>query len=101
MSVVGPSGCRKSYLIFDMLRSRTFSPEFDKVLYFFKHNQPLFEQMTREFPKLEFIGSLDFALIDNLPENGSNYLLVFDDSCQEIYNRKNSSSWLLQEDTES
>ena len=85
MSIVGPSGCGKSHLIFDMLRSRTFFLDFDKVLYFFKHSQPLFEQMSREFPMLEFIGSLDFDLIDNLPDNGTNYLLVFDDSCQEIY----------------
>ena len=72
MSIVGPSGCGKSHLIFDMLRSQTFSPEFDKVLRFSNTVNLFLSRMIHEFPKLKFIGSLDFDIIDNLPDNETN-----------------------------
>ena len=33
---------------------------------------------------LKFIQGVDFELIENLPNNGTKYLLIFDDSCEEI-----------------
>ena len=33
---------------------------------------------------LKFIQGVDFDLIANLPNNGTKYLLIFDDSCEEI-----------------
>ena len=35
---------------------------------------------------LKFIQGVDFELIENLPNNGTKYLLIFDDSCEEISN---------------
>ena len=40
--------------------------------------------MQRKNPKL--IQGVDFELIENLPNNGTKYLLIFDDSCEEISN---------------
>ena len=37
---------------------------------------------------LKFIQGVEFVLIENLPNNGTNYLLIFDDSCEEISNSK-------------
>ena len=37
---------------------------------------------------LKFIQGVDFDLIENLPNNGTGYLLIFDDSCEEISNSK-------------
>ena len=37
---------------------------------------------------IEFVQGVDFELIQNLPNNGTNYLLIFDDSCEEIYSSK-------------
>ena len=37
---------------------------------------------------LKFIQGVDFELIENLPDNGTKYLLLFDDSCEEISNSK-------------
>ena len=37
---------------------------------------------------LKFIQGVDFELIENLPKNGTKYLLKFDDSCEEISNSK-------------
>ena len=37
---------------------------------------------------LKFIQGVDFELIENLPNKGTKYLLIFDDSCEEISNSK-------------
>ena len=45
ISLVGPSGSEKSYLIFDWLKIGTFQPAFNKIFYFFyQHYQPLYSQ---------------------------------------------------------
>ena len=84
MSLVGPSGSGKTRLIFDMLKVGTFQPAFDKILYFYHFDQPIFRVMQKEVGNIEFINSLDFQLIDNLPNDGTSYLLIFDDSCDEL-----------------
>ena len=86
ISLVGPSGSGKSHLIFDWLKIGTFQPAFDKIFYFYQHYQPLYSQMQRK--NLKFIQGVDFDLIENLPNNGTKYLLIFDDSCEEIPNSK-------------
>ena len=35
---------------------------------------------------LKFIEGVHFELIENLPNNGTNYLLIFDDSCEKTSN---------------
>ena len=52
--------------------------------YFYQHYQPLYGQMQRK--NVKFIQGVDFELIENLPNNGTKYLLIFDDSCVEISN---------------
>ena len=48
---------------------------------------------------IKFSQGVDFELIENLPNNGTNYLLKFDDSCEETSNSKQSENLLLLEDT--
>ena len=38
--------------------------------------------------KLKFIQGVDFDLIENLPNNGTKYLLIIDDSCEKFSNSK-------------
>ena len=40
--------------------------------------------MQTQIDNIEFIRAIDFELIDSLPADGTNYLLIFDDSCAEI-----------------
>jgi hypothetical protein len=82
MSIVGPSACGKTQLIFQMLEEDIFQPKFDKIIYFYQHDQPIFNQNFHL--NVEFICGVDFNLIKNLPSDGTNYLLIFDDSCEEI-----------------
>ena len=83
MSVVGPGGSGKTRLIFSMLASETFHPKFEKTYYFYKEYQPLFKEMSEKLD-IEFVSCLNFQMIKQL----ENCLLVFDDSCEEIYQEK-------------
>ena len=89
MSLVGPSGSGKTQLIFKLLTSGTFQPEFDRIYYFYQYYQPIYDEMLSRVPRIEFIKCIDFDLIENLPKDGTNYLLVFDDSCAEISKSRN------------
>ena len=51
-------------------------------------SQLLYDVMQKEFEKLEFVRGVNFEFIDSLKNNGTKYLLFFDDSCEEICNSK-------------
>ena len=44
--------------------------------------------MQKEIENLEFVQGVNFEFIDSLKNNGTKYLLIFDDSCGEICNLK-------------
>ena len=44
--------------------------------------------MQKEIENLEFVQGVNFEFIDSLKNNGTKYLLIFDDSCDEICNSK-------------
>ena len=44
--------------------------------------------MQKEIENLEFVQGVNFEIIDSLKNNGTNYLLSFDDSCEEACNSK-------------
>ena len=44
--------------------------------------------MQKEIKNLEFVQGVNFEFIDSLKNNGTKYLLNFDDSCEKIWNPK-------------
>ena len=42
--------------------------------------------MQKEIENLEFVRGVNFEFIDSLKNNGTKYLLIFDDFCEEICN---------------
>ena len=44
--------------------------------------------MQQEIENLEFVQEVNFESFDSLKNNGTKYLLIFDDSCEEICNSK-------------
>ena len=44
--------------------------------------------MSKDVKNIELIEGVDFEFIQNLPNNGTKLLLVFDDSCEEISSSK-------------
>ena len=88
ISLVGPSETGKSQLIYNWLTIGTFQPKFDKIYFFYQHSQPLYDVMQKEIENLEFVQGVNFEFIDSLKNNGTKYLVIFDDSCEEICNSK-------------
>ena len=41
--------------------------------------------MQKEIKNLEFVQGVNFEFIDSLKNNGTKYLLIFDDSCEKIW----------------
>ena len=44
--------------------------------------------MQNEIEDLEFVQGVNFEFIDSLKNNSTKYLLIFDDSCEDICNSK-------------
>ena len=86
MAVCGPSCCGKTELTFRMLLVNTFSPKFLSIFYFYQHEQPKFESLEAKL-NIQFTKFSSFDLISEL----KNCLLVFEDSCEEIFNDKKFS----------
>ena len=88
ISLVGPSETGNMQLFHNWLKTGTFQPKFDKIKFLYQHSQPLYDVMQNEIEKLEFVQGVNFEFIDSLKNNGTKYLLIFDDSCEEICNSK-------------
>ena len=84
ISLVGPSDSGKTYLIHDWLKVGIFQPKLEKIYFFYQHPQPLYDFMQKEIDNLEFVQGLHFELINSLKNNGTKYLLTFDDSFAEV-----------------
>jgi hypothetical protein len=83
MAVVGPSGSGKTQLVFRMLLEGTFRPRFQKIYYFYNEYQTIFDHVRTKID-IEFIPCIDFDMIEKV----ENCLLIFDDSCDDIYSEK-------------
>ena len=64
-----------------------FNPNLTK-LFFLSTPQPLYDVMQKEIDNLEFVQGVHLEFINSSKNNGTNYLLIFDDSCAEICNSK-------------
>ena len=88
ISLVGPGESGKSQFIYQLLKNDTFQPKFGKTLFLYQHFQPLYDVMLKAIENIEFVQGVNFDFIDSLENNGTKYLLIFDDSCQEICNSR-------------
>ena len=79
MAVVGPSGSGKTDLILKMVQGKSFYPKYLKVFYFYREFQPSFKNTAKN---IDFIRFTNFDVTKSL----ENCLLIFDDSCEEIFN---------------
>ena len=86
--LVGSSETGKSQLVCNWLKIGTFQPKNGKIYFLYQHSQPLYDVMQKEIENLELVQGKNFEFIDSLKNNGIKYLLIFDDSCEEICNSK-------------
>ena len=88
ISLGGPSETGKSQLIYNCPKIGIFQRKLDKIYFFYQHSQPLCDVMQKEIESIEFVRGVNFEFTDSLKNNGTKYLLIFDDSCEEICNSK-------------
>ena len=90
ISLVGPSETGKPQLVYNWLKIVTFQPKFKKIYFFYQHSQAFYDDMQKEVENLEFVQEVNFEFIDSLKNNctSTKYLLIFDDSCEEICNSR-------------
>ena len=87
-SLVGPSETGKSQPNYNWLKMGTCRAKFGKIYFFHQNSQLLYDVMQEEIENLELVRGVNFEIIDSLENNGTKYLLIFDDSCEEICNSK-------------
>ena len=71
-----------------MAKNWNISTKGRQKLLFYQHYQPLYDVTQKEVENLEFVLGVNFEIIDSLKNNGTKYLLMFDDSCEDICNSK-------------
>ena len=85
ISLVEPRDSRITNLI--ILKSEDFNPNLTKIV-FYQHPQSLYDVMQKDIDCLEFVQGVHFEFINFLKNNGTKYLLIFDDSSAETCNSK-------------
>ena len=85
---VCPSETSKSKFLYNWLKTGPFQPKFDKTYFFCHHSRTLYNVMQKEIENLEFVQCVNFEFIDSLKNNSTNYLLIFNNSCEKICNSK-------------
>ena len=84
-SISGPSGSGKTNLIFQMLLKGTFYQSYNKIFYFYLHDQFKYRSFVSHNKfDIEFIKMSCFEIFNNLRD----CMIVFDDTCEEILNEK-------------
>ena len=71
-----------------LAKSWNISTKVWQNLLFFQHSQPLYDVMQKEIKNLQFVQGIKFEFFDSLKNNGTKYLLKYDNSCEEICNSK-------------
>ena len=61
----------------------TLQAKFDKIYFLYQHSEPPYDVMQKEIENLEFVREVNFEFFDSLQNNGTKYLLLFDNSCEE------------------
>ena len=73
---------------YNWLITGTFQSNLTETYFFYQHSQPLYDVIQNETENLEFVRGVNFDFIGSLKNNGTKYLLVFEDSCEKICNSK-------------
>ena len=83
MAVVGQSGCDKTKLIFRIIAGNKFYPKFKYIIFLYHEMRTTYSQIDQhsnivfqKFTNLEFLKYIE------------NILLIFADSCEDIFNDK-------------
>ena len=65
LSLVGPSETGKSKPFYNWLKNGTFQPKVEKIYFFYRKSQTLYDVMQKEIENLEFVQGVNFEYIDS------------------------------------
>ena len=94
ISVVGPAGCGKTRLIAKMIsnQEKIFRKSFDRILYFYKHNQESYEKLRFECSTkavdLDLVQGLEWNAVERSEALKQRTLVVIDDLYDEAAQSK-------------
>ena len=79
--LVGQSNSGKTYFLRNLLKIRPFEHIFEKVYFYFMEDQPIYKEIKKENPGIEFIHGFP----ETFPSHGSNHtLVILDDLITEL-----------------
>ena len=87
MSLVSPFETGKTKFFFKWLSIGTTQLKIDKF-FLLKQSQPHYDVMQKDIENHEFFQAVNFEYIDSLKNNGTMYLVILDNSCEDICNSK-------------
>ena len=96
ISLVGPS--EKNTTCLQLAQNWNLSTKVCQKLVLYQHSQPLYVVMQKEYESVEIVQGVKFEFIDSLKNNGTKYLITFDNSCEEFAIKKRLLMLLLLED---
>ena len=79
---------RKIAAYLQMVKNWNNSTKVRQDIFFYHHSEPLYDVMQKQIENLEFVRGVKFEFCDSLKNNGTKYMLIFDNSCEEIWNSK-------------
>ena len=76
MTVSGPTGSGKTWLVNDILQQNKIAPRPDRMLYLYKRWKPLYDEMKETIPKIEFVQGIPSDLDDESSFDAKKITLV-------------------------
>lgn len=77
MTIAGPTGCGKSNFVTRLLDENMFDKPFDKIYWYYREWQRLFEDIRRRHTDVEFVQNLPESF-DHLNPNENNLVIIDD-----------------------
>ena len=92
LTVIAPSGSGKTHLVAQLLRQHRqfFKPKFEQFVYFYKHFQPIYEELLLSLGQQKFhlCRGVDWSFLDKVTASNKPTLLIFDDVYQNVSDTK-------------
>ena len=85
--MAGPFETGKAQLIDSCWQHKHGTLQLKSDNLFYQYSQTLYDVIQKEIENLEFVQDVKFEF-DSIKNNSTKYLLIFDDSCEEICNSK-------------
>ena len=88
--VSGPTGCGKTQFVANLLKNNMFEPMPERIIWCYGEDQPLYHEMQKLMPNIEFKKDTPTDLYDSLNPSETN-LVILDDQMSKVGNSKDLS----------